>query len=363
MYAKSITISGANVLADLAGFPLRVMVSADAQLGAHARADGFDVRFTTTDGTTVLPHHRFSWTKSGGNVTAEFYIRCNISTSGTTIRMEYGNPNTNVDPSTAAVVWQDYDSVHRLVDYVADTGEAPDISGNERHLTDNRRSARLTLRNTTGAGTVGTVLSDYNAGATTNIPMFLRRAETGTDRTKTFSAIHFVSVQTYILCMCARHDQWDNSSGSNSFRYHGEPIFAIGDNPGLDSTNTWSSPGVPYDHTESFGFFAVVFPGNRSAGDTKIYRGGTELSKTYHGTTSAATQLRPYGIIKCFRDWAPTSTTTLQANIRDFRVFDGDPGAAWTNFEARNLFGTGEITIGDEKTTIRRRTMPIVSWI
>jgi Domain of unknown function (DUF2341). len=349
MYEKTITISGANVLADLAGFPLKVVIDADSGLGAHARADGYDVRFTNADGTVTLPHHRYAWTRSGGNVTAEFYVRCNISTSGTTIKMVYGDPALDADTSAAMIVWQDYDSVHKLVNDNQSVLEAPDITGNGRHMDRNHNSPALQYVIPTTPQSVGTVLADSWAGVAPITPVHFRRVETGTDRTKTLSAIHHVQGPTHFMCMCARHDQWNYSSGGNTFRYFTEPVFAIGDNPTVDSMNAWSSPGVPYDHTTSFGFFAAVFPGSRMAGDTKLYRGGVELPKTYHNGTSAATQMRPYGYIKCFRDWAPPTTAqSLRVYARDFRVFDGDPGPAWTGFEARNLFGTGEIVLGPE---------------
>ena len=49
-YYKTITVSDANVNADLADFPLLVAFDADPDIGRHARADGCHVRFTTGAG-------------------------------------------------------------------------------------------------------------------------------------------------------------------------------------------------------------------------------------------------------------------------------------------------------------------------
>ena len=45
-YRKAITISNANVDADLTNFPLFVKINADADIGAGALANGYDIRFT-----------------------------------------------------------------------------------------------------------------------------------------------------------------------------------------------------------------------------------------------------------------------------------------------------------------------------
>jgi len=74
-YYKTITISDANVDADLADFPLLVAFDADPDIGRHARSDGFDLRFTTGDGQTELDFERESFSVSSGLACGRFWVR------------------------------------------------------------------------------------------------------------------------------------------------------------------------------------------------------------------------------------------------------------------------------------------------
>jgi hypothetical protein len=53
-------------------FPLYVKISADTDIGAHAQADGDDIRFTLADGITVIPHETESFSTNSGSATGHF---------------------------------------------------------------------------------------------------------------------------------------------------------------------------------------------------------------------------------------------------------------------------------------------------
>jgi hypothetical protein len=75
-YRKKITIQNANVDADLTDFPVYVKLAADVEIGNSALATGYDIRFTSSDGTTLLKHERESWTGGAGDdATANFWVK------------------------------------------------------------------------------------------------------------------------------------------------------------------------------------------------------------------------------------------------------------------------------------------------
>jgi|GEM_PF-4883534 len=64
---KKITISKTNVASGLSNFPLLVKLLEDTDLGPACRSDGFDIRFTSSDGSTLLPQERELFYNSPGN--------------------------------------------------------------------------------------------------------------------------------------------------------------------------------------------------------------------------------------------------------------------------------------------------------
>lgn len=98
LYRKSITIhhGASGVTADQTNFPVLVNLSADTDLGAHARSDGFDVVFTSSDGTTKLSSEREKFVVTTGAAEMEEWV--NVPTlSGSTdtvIYLYYGNASS-----------------------------------------------------------------------------------------------------------------------------------------------------------------------------------------------------------------------------------------------------------------------------
>jgi hypothetical protein len=90
--AKSIEIPGSYVPAGgLTNVPVMVRFSADKDIGALCRADGYDVRFCDDSGTE-LAQYRLSFSVSGGAATGEFWVKLpSITQAGTTIYCVYGN--------------------------------------------------------------------------------------------------------------------------------------------------------------------------------------------------------------------------------------------------------------------------------
>ena len=62
---KKITIDNTYVDADLTDFPLRVRLTNDTDIGADIDSNGYNIRFTSSDGTTELKYERESFSVNG----------------------------------------------------------------------------------------------------------------------------------------------------------------------------------------------------------------------------------------------------------------------------------------------------------
>lgn len=85
-----IPVSVINNGGDLTDFQVKVILDGSFPW-AHANTDGSDIRFTASDGTTLLPHWTVTWTN---NSNAEIWVRIPVieaSPSTGTIFMYYGN--------------------------------------------------------------------------------------------------------------------------------------------------------------------------------------------------------------------------------------------------------------------------------
>lgn len=138
-YRKQITISNTNVGAnDLADFPLCVRIINDADLRA-ATATGYDIRFTASDGVTLLNFEREYWSGGyGTNANAVFWVQVPLisNSSPTTIYMYYGNTNA-IDGASINDTWtDDYKGVWHLPEVKTGTaGDYKDSTSNANNST------------------------------------------------------------------------------------------------------------------------------------------------------------------------------------------------------------------------------------
>ncbi|MDD1662488.1 MAG: DUF2341 domain-containing protein, partial [Methanomicrobiales archaeon] len=106
-YRKNITINKAYVSGTQTDFPALISLSSDSGLRDHARTDGGDIFFTTSNGQTIIPHERESYTPSTGALTAWVKVPQIQSTANTSIFMYYGYP-ASPDMSSPTNVWDQY---------------------------------------------------------------------------------------------------------------------------------------------------------------------------------------------------------------------------------------------------------------
>ena len=137
-YRKQITIDFTKVGATgapHANLPVLVSLSADANLSANARADGFDIVFTSSDGTTKLNHERTSY--ASGTLLAWVQVPSVSATANTVIYMYYGNASA-ADQQNGTGTWDaNYVGVWHLNETVGGAGAIKDATSNAKHGTTN----------------------------------------------------------------------------------------------------------------------------------------------------------------------------------------------------------------------------------
>lgn len=121
-YRKAITIDHTKVPnTDQSSFPVLISLASDSDLKARARTDGFDILFTSSDGSTKLPSERALYTNSTGQYIAWVNVPTVSHTTDTIIYMYYGNSsacdqtlNTCDGTNNSQTVWSNYGGVFHL---------------------------------------------------------------------------------------------------------------------------------------------------------------------------------------------------------------------------------------------------------
>ncbi len=129
-YRKKITIDHTYVDANLTDFPAYIKVSADVQIGDGAQVDGDDIRFTSSDGITLLSYEEESWTGgAGADATANYWVKVPtvFGFANTDIYIYYGNSGA-ADGQDAVNVWDtNFKGVWHLAETATDEGTAASL--------------------------------------------------------------------------------------------------------------------------------------------------------------------------------------------------------------------------------------------
>ena len=131
--AQGLDLAVEAVAGDLADFPILVKLNVDPELAAQAQADGDDILFASSDGTTKLAHEVEYYDSATGELRA--WVKTDLSgTSDTRIFMYYGN-DTAVNQQNVAGVWDtNFVGVYHLSETpTGAAGEIKDSTSNANH--------------------------------------------------------------------------------------------------------------------------------------------------------------------------------------------------------------------------------------
>jgi biopolymer transport protein ExbB len=330
---KQITISHAQVDSDLTDFPLFVSISSDSDIGGECLANGHDIRFTSSDGTTLLKYERQSFSVSGGAATGTFWVKVPTvaGSSDTTIYLYYGDSGAS-DGADPTNVWDSsFLAVYHLEESGNGTsGEYKDSTSNARHLTGGSgafpsRSTGLSSYGQTFDGTndhmVGSAPT-LNGSSAATLELFFK---TSTNQTGKYLASNPLS-----------------SAGSNGFDIHLNGTAAIEGwmntttSAGINRTSLTYADSAWHQVAQTYG-----------GGDYKLYFDGAQAGSTVSrsGNISSTTEFN----IGRFG----TFGAHVAADIDEVRVSNVARSAAWLKFTYHNLKSAGnELTFGSEESDV-----------
>lgn len=131
LYRRAITIDETKVDDDLTNFPVMVGFASSTISFDKMREDGFDVRFTQSDGTTLLDYERaLHSSSSAATLQGVYFVRfLNVASStATTGYIYYGNSAAS-DAASSTAVWNtDYKSVYHLEQGNADALDSKEVN-------------------------------------------------------------------------------------------------------------------------------------------------------------------------------------------------------------------------------------------
>jgi hypothetical protein len=103
-YRKKLMIDHTKVASNLTNFPVLISLTSDSDLVSSARADGYDILFTSGDGTTKLDHEIENFTISNGKLIA--WVRTpSLSSSANTDLYLYFNNSAAANQQNGTGVW------------------------------------------------------------------------------------------------------------------------------------------------------------------------------------------------------------------------------------------------------------------
>ncbi|MHA1482133.1 MAG: DUF2341 domain-containing protein [Candidatus Heimdallarchaeaceae archaeon] len=115
-----LTTDNTKVDSTLTDFPVLVKLTSSELNFSHANSDGFDIRFTSSDGTTLLKYERARY--DNANSEAEFWVKVpSVSSSAGTDFYIYYRTTDTADGSDKTNTWNsDYVGVYHLEEGNAD---------------------------------------------------------------------------------------------------------------------------------------------------------------------------------------------------------------------------------------------------
>jgi len=123
-YRREITIDNTKVDDDLVNFPVAVIFSSSTATFANFKASGEDVRFTSSDGQTLIDYERERWASSTDGVALWVEVPTISSSTDTIFYMYYGNA-TSSDVSSSTAPW---DSNFKMVQHMQDDPDTSNIA-------------------------------------------------------------------------------------------------------------------------------------------------------------------------------------------------------------------------------------------
>lgn len=337
-YRNKITISNTNVDADLSYFPLLVEIAETGGGATNIGADisdttnGYDIRFTDSDGTTLLSYERESLSVASNNLTATLWVKVPTvdHDAATDIYIYYGNAGASTDWTAengsgdcsaitqAKCVWKEGSSQnfigvwHLKESGTGSLGDYKDSTANALNSinTTNQPSAiagKIGVGENFNGSTYFSVgdndLLDFSTSAT--IAFWYKRPAAGV---QTAVCKWASSQQSYCLQTSTDNNIYFSVSGTGS-----NTVYFASDNKYTDTD--WHQIAAVYDGVSLVVYLdgALVPGSSHGAIPASLYKGTAPFGNYYN------------------------AVIYMNSTLDDLRVSSSVRSAAWIKFEYNNI--------------------------
>jgi hypothetical protein len=134
LYRKKITIDHTKVAADQSNFPVLINLPTDSDLASHAKSNGDDILFTSSDGITKLAHEIEKYDNTSGQLVADVKVPSVSSTTDTDIYLYYGNSGASNQQNATSVWDSNFVAVQHLNEDPSTSGLLPILDSTNNKL-------------------------------------------------------------------------------------------------------------------------------------------------------------------------------------------------------------------------------------
>lgn len=372
-YRKQITISNTNVGADLLYFPVLVASTSDSEIGAGVSdtTNGHDIRFTSSNGSTLLTYERESFSVTSGSASFNFWVRVpTVATAAPTVIYIYygkasdagtdwtGQTSTMTDCTAitnAQCVWKEGSSQNfATVYHLKETGSGS--SSDYKDATANANNGGQSSNEPTHTDS-GRVNGAQSFNGSTNYISLPNASSIKPALPITISAfIKSANVGAFGGILMN-----DNYNQNTSGAYYGVEMdqsnagklrVAYGDGLGAASSNRRNKFGVTAMSANTWYHVASVIQGSTNM---NLYLNGVDDGGTYSGTGGTLAYSSAQG-----RIGEMDSNLRFNGIIDELRISNVVRTAPWLKFEYCNMFASvsGTCAGGNELTYAAQETPP-----
>jgi len=275
-YRYKLSFNNSTHLENLTNFPVLVKLTASNFNFAHAKSDGSDIRFTDSDGTTLLQYEISTWDNIGQEATIWVKVPQVDASSNTDFIFLYNGNPAATDAQDANATWDGSFVLVQHLDPAGANGDPAYVDSTAGGLTGTANNFAGTPDSTTNyPGQIGKGVKPNNDDAYIDF---------GSNTTFNNLGSGSLTVEAWI--------KWDGVGSGNSIVNKGQPFWGDGDMPiyfGIDEptgvlyyiiSETESTPDIIYAFNATTGvvpantWIYVVGQINTNDDSVKLYING-----------------------------------------------------------------------------------------
>jgi len=331
---KVVTISAATVDEALTDFPLLLAADDDTGIGAHARADGHDLRVRGEDSEVDLAYEREQWDVSGGATTLRVW--CSVPSISaivdTVVYSIYGKSDAS-DGQSASSVW---DSNFKGVWHAKEATGVNWADSTSNANTGTNNGVTATTGKVDGAGSFD---GGYDYVQTSN-SLLVNTADPEQGTVSAWVQLRGYNSYSHIFTKGVYY--FDVNVGSAGYiAIYVDPVGTYTSTAIIPSNNTWHHLSVTWNADGS-----IIYLDGGVAGTSAV---------THDDMTAAGNSGNVYigGLLNY-------SGYTINGTLDEPRISAIARSAAWIKFEYANMGNAGnETTWGSEQSA----GVPFYPWI